>query len=52
MRGLKTNQMSPLSADIFCRKVEAVCDKIGYTKRTNTKREQGILETISSCKMK
>jgi len=26
--------MSPLSADIFCQKIEAVCDKIGYAKKS------------------
>jgi len=30
----KELSMSSLSADIFCQKIEAVCDKIGYTKKT------------------
>lgn len=28
--------MTPLDADIFCQKIEVVCDKLGYKKKTRT----------------
>jgi len=36
-KDVASNELSmfSLSADIFCQKMEAVCDKIGYTKKTN-----------------
>ena len=39
--------MSPLSADIFSQKVEAVCDKIGYTKRTREENKEYLKQLIS-----
>lgn len=39
--------MSPLSADIFCQKIEAVCDKIGYTKKAREENKEYLKQLIS-----
>lgn len=39
--------MSPLSADIFCQKIEAVCDKIGYTKNSRKINKEYLAKLIS-----
>ncbi len=39
--------MSPLSADIFCQKIEAVCDKLGYTKKTREENKAYLSSLIS-----
>jgi hypothetical protein len=40
--------MTPLSADVFCQKIEAVCDTLGYAKKTRAenKRHLGTLVSI------
>lgn len=32
--------MSPLSADVFCQKIESVCDALGYAKKERTENKQ------------
>lgn len=39
--------MSPLSADIFCQKIEAVCEKIGYAKQTRENNKEYLKLLIS-----
>lgn len=39
--------MSPLNADIFCQKIEAVCDQLGYKKKTRADNKI-YLETLVS----
>jgi hypothetical protein len=39
--------MSPLSADIFCQKTEAVCDKIGYVKKTRQENKEYLQQLVS-----
>jgi hypothetical protein len=39
--------MSPLNADIFCQKIEAVCDKIGYAKKTRQENIQYLQRLVS-----
>jgi hypothetical protein len=39
--------MIPLNADIFCQKIEAVCDALGYKKKTRTQNME-YLETLVS----
>lgn len=39
--------MSTLSADIFCQKIEAVCDKIGYIKKTRIENKEYLKLLIS-----
>lgn len=39
--------MSALSADIFCQKIEAVCDKLGYTKQTRSDNKEYLKTLIS-----
>jgi len=39
--------MTPLSADIFCQKIESVCDKLGYSKRSRQINKKH-LETLVS----
>jgi hypothetical protein len=38
--------MSALSADIFCQKIEAVCDKLGYTKKTRQENKEYLKKLI------
>ncbi len=38
--------MSKLSADIFCQKIEFVCDKLGYKKRDRQTNKR-YLETLA-----
>lgn len=38
--------MSSLSADIFCQKIEAICDKIGYTKKTRYDNKEYLKQLI------
>lgn len=48
-RNFTTNElsMSSLSIDIFCQKIEAVCDKIGYTKKTRQENKQYLQQLIT-----
>jgi hypothetical protein len=39
--------MSPLSADIFCQKIEAVCEKIGYAKQARENNKEYLKLLIS-----
>lgn len=39
--------MNKLSADIFCQKIEAVCDKLGYTKRTREENKEYLGTLVS-----
>lgn len=39
--------MTPLNADIFCQKIEAVCDKLGYTKKTRTENKAHLGTLVS-----
>lgn len=41
--------MSPLSADIFCQKIEAVCDILGYSKKDRNT-NKAFLETLVTIK--
>lgn len=41
--------MSPLSADIFCQKIEAVCDILGYSKKDRNS-NKAFLETLVTIK--
>lgn len=49
IRGATVNElwMSPLSADIFCQKIEAVCDKIGYSKKTREENKEYLKQLVS-----
>lgn len=38
--------MSSLSVDIFCQKIEAVCDKIGYIRKTRTENKDYLKQLI------
>lgn len=38
--------MTQLNADIFCQKIEAVCDKLGYTKKTREENMDRLKERI------
>ncbi|MCZ7616456.1 MAG: hypothetical protein M5T52_23595 [Ignavibacteriaceae bacterium] len=37
--------MNRLNADILCQKIEAICDRLGYTKRTRVE-NMSYLETL------
>jgi hypothetical protein len=39
--------MTPLNADIFCQKVEAVCDTLGYKKKTRTENKARLGTLVS-----
>lgn len=49
IRDMTVNElwMSPLSADIFCQKIEAVCDKIGYPKKTREENKEYLKQLVS-----
>ena len=39
--------MSSLSVDIFCQKIEAVCDKLGYSKRMRAENKEYLKTLVS-----
>lgn len=39
--------MTPLNADIFCQKIEAVCDKLGYKKKTRAENKAHLGTLVS-----
>jgi hypothetical protein len=39
--------MTPLNADIFCQKIEAVCDTLGYKKKTRTENKAHLGTLVS-----
>jgi hypothetical protein len=39
--------MSPLSVDIFCQKIEAVCDNLGYSKKTREENKTKLATLVS-----
>lgn len=49
MRNVEVNElwMSSLSADIFCQKIEFVCDRIGYIKKDRTENLEYLKQLIS-----
>lgn len=49
MRNIEVNElwMSPLSADVFCQKIESVCDRIGYIKKNRTENLEYLKQLIS-----
>lgn len=49
MRNIEVNElwMSSLSADIFCQKIEFVCDRIGYMKKNRTENLEYLKQLIS-----
>ena len=38
--------MTKLNADVFCQKIEAVCDKLGYAKRTRADNMDRLRATV------
>ena len=38
--------MTGLNADVFCQKIEAVCEKLGYTKKTRKENMDCLKERI------
>ena len=49
IRDISVNElwMSPLSADIFCQKIEAVCEKIGYNKKSREHNKEYLKQLVS-----
>lgn len=49
IRDISVNElwMSTLSADIFCQKIEAVCEKIGYNKKSRVDNKEYLKQLVS-----
>lgn len=49
IRDISVNElwMSTLSADIFCQKIEAVCEKIGYNKKSRKDNKEYLKQLVS-----
>lgn len=49
IRDISVNElwMSTLSADIFCQKIEAVCEKIGYNKKSREDNKEYLKQLVS-----
>ena len=44
--------MTPINADVFCQKIEAICDKLGYGKKTRDANRQHLGTLVSIRKSK